>query len=334
MLALPSPAALSYALFALMGVAAFIMQLGPAILAGVFSYTLVDAAHRPLAKRMPPVLAKWVSLAVFAVIAALMLWLLARFLRESLATIPVILDQAAPKVNELLANRGIESPFETTDEFRQALAGALFENTTSITHAGGVLTRRFFHILLGMAVAIFCFLSEGSGVYGASLYDVVRRELAERIRRFMLSFERVLGAQVAISAMNTVLTAIFLLAMGFPHAAFLIPATFILGILPLIGNLLSNTVIVGTALTMSPRHAVFALAFLVLIHKGEYFLNSRIVGESIEAPMWQTLLGIVIGEALLGVPGILLAPALLHYFRTELEGIPHDGPVPGAAVRA
>ena len=38
--------------------------------------------------------------------------------------------------------------------------------------------------------------------------------------------------------------------------------------------------------------------------------------------MWMTLLGIVVGEAMMGVPGVLLAPALLHYAREELRAIP------------
>jgi len=37
--------------------------------------------------------------------------------------------------------------------------------------------------------------------------------------------------------------------------------------------------------------AVGSLAFLVVIHKLEYFLNARIVGERIRAKAWEILLG-------------------------------------------
>jgi predicted PurR-regulated permease PerM len=33
--------------------------------------------------------------------------------------------------------------------------------------------------------------------------------------------------------------------------------------------------------------------------------------------MWLTLIGIVIGEKLLGIPGIILAPVVLHYIKVE-----------------
>ena len=33
--------------------------------------------------------------------------------------------------------------------------------------------------------------------------------------------------------------------------------------------------------------------------------------------MWLTLLGIVIGEKLMGIPGMILAPVVLHYIKVE-----------------
>ena len=33
--------------------------------------------------------------------------------------------------------------------------------------------------------------------------------------------------------------------------------------------------------------------------------------------MWLTLLGIVVGEKLMGIPGMILAPVVLHYIKVE-----------------
>ena len=83
------------------------------------------------------------------------------------------------------------------------------------------------------------------------------------------SFATVMGAQIAISAINTVLTMIFVLAVELPYAVVIIGVTFLCGLLPVIGNLISNTIIVGIAFTVSPKLAE-ALAFLMAIHKLEY----------------------------------------------------------------
>jgi len=89
------------------------------------------------------------------------------------------------------------------------------------------------------------------------------------------------------------------------------------GLLPIIGNLISNTLIMGVGLTISPKMALIALVYLVLIHKLEYFLNSKIIGDRIKSPMWLTLIGIVLGERLMGISGMILAPVVLHYIKVE-----------------
>ena len=67
-----------------------------------------------------------------------------------------------------------------------------------------------------------------------------------------------------------------------------------------------------------------ALAFLVIIHKIEYFLNSKIIGRRIQNPMWMTLLGLILGERLMGVPGMILAPVILHYIKMETSRLAVD----------
>ena len=85
-----------------------------------------------------------------------------------------------------------------------------------------------------------------------------------------------------------------------------------------IGNLVSNTIIVFVALTVSLKLAIGALVFLVLIHKLEYFLNSKIIGSRIRNPVWLTLIALIIGERLMGIPGLILAPVVLNYLRVEM----------------
>jgi predicted PurR-regulated permease PerM len=97
--------------------------------------------------------------------------------------------------------------------------------------------------------------------------------------------------------------------------------TFLCGLIPVVGNLISNTVIVGIGFTVSPKMAFAALVFLVVIHKLEYFLNSKIIGHPIRNPLWLTLLALVLGERLIGLPGMILAPVVLNYIRMEASRI-------------
>ncbi len=49
------------------------------------------------------------------------------------------------------------------------------------------------------------------------------------------------------------------------------------------GNLISNTIIVVVSLSVSPFLALTSLAFLIVIHKLEYFVNARLMGTQIRA---------------------------------------------------
>jgi predicted PurR-regulated permease PerM len=71
-----------------------------------------------------------------------------------------------------------------------------------------------------------------------------------------------------------------------------------------------------------------ALIFLVVIHKLEYFLNSKIIGSRIRNPIWLTLIGLIIGEKLMGVPGMILSPVVLNYLRVEMSKIACGSPEP------
>ena len=130
-----------------------------------------------------------------------------------------------------------------------------------------------------------------------------------------------IGAQVVISTINTFLTAIFVYAFSLRHATVLVILTFVCGMLPVVGNLISNTIIVGIAFTVSPKLAGWALVFLMIIHKLEYFLNSRIIGSRIRHPMWLLLLALLLGERLMGIGGIILAPVILHLIKVEATSV-------------
>jgi predicted PurR-regulated permease PerM len=130
-----------------------------------------------------------------------------------------------------------------------------------------------------------------------------------------------MGAQITISLINTTLTALFVVIIRLPYAPLVIAVTFLCGLLPIVGNLISNVIIVGLAFTISFKVAVIALGFLIAIHKLEYFLNSKIIGDRIRNPIWLTLLALIIGERLMGIPGMVLAPVVLNYLRLELSKV-------------
>jgi predicted PurR-regulated permease PerM len=132
-------------------------------------------------------------------------------------------------------------------------------------------------------------------------------------------------AQVRISALNAALTGVYLLVIvpwtgtHLPFAKTMLVVTFITGLLPVIGNLISNTMIVVLSLSVSPVLAVSSLAFLVVIHKLEYFVNARVMGGQIHARAWELLLAMLVMDAVFGIPGLVAAPIYYAYLKNELS---------------
>ena len=103
------------------------------------------------------------------------------------------------------------------------------------------------------------------------------RALQERVTRFGEAFRLVVFAQVLISAVNTILTALYMLLalslarVHLPLAKTMILITFVVGLLPVVGNLISNAIIMVLSLSVLPSVAIVSLIFLVVIDKLEYF---------------------------------------------------------------
>ena len=99
----------------------------------------------------------------------------------------------------------------------------------------------------------------------------------------------------------------------------MIAVTFLCGLMPVIGNLISNTIIVVVSLSHSWQLAAVSLGFLVVIHKLEWFLNARIVGSHIQARAWEMLCAMLAMEAAFGLPGLVAAPIYYAYLKNELS---------------
>jgi predicted PurR-regulated permease PerM len=245
------------------------------------------------------------------------------FSSQAYKTLPKIATETIPAVVNYAEKQGLELPFTDYASFKTLALKEVNERIANVGRYAREATLQIAMLIIGLVVAVSLFINakwevESDPEAGKdSLYSTVVRELVTRFETFYASFARVIGAQIAISLINTALTAVFLVWNGFPYATVIIVLTFLFGLLPIIGNLMSNTLIIGVGFTISPKMALFALIFLVVIHKLEYFLNSKVIGDRIRNPMWLTLIGLILGEKLMGIPGMILAPVVLHYIKVE-----------------
>jgi predicted PurR-regulated permease PerM len=177
------------------------------------------------------------------------------------------------------------------------------------------------HLLLGMIIGSMVALQD---VSNHKHYRVFAAALHQRAANLADMFKKVVFAQVRISLINTVFTGIFLAivlplaGVHLPLTKSMIAITFLAGLIPVAGNIISNTVIVIVSLSHSPQMAAISLAYMVIIHKLEYFLNARIIGSQINAKAWELLTAILVMEALFGLAGVAAAPVFYAYIKKEL----------------
>ena len=326
-----SPTAYDYAawILALLSVLFTLhFRLLPALIAGLLVYELVHALFplfaRHLSTRRAKVLA--VSLVALVVIGAVTAagFVIVAYMRSEGGSLPALFAKMADILEE---SRAMLPPWlaaylpSNVHGAGATISEWLRKHAADLQQVGKQTGHTMAHVLIGMVIGAMVSLREA---FDNDTRGPLTKALAERIFRLGEAFRRVVFAQVRISAINTILTGAYLavvlplFGISLPLTKTMIVFTFIVGLLPVVGNLVSNTVIFVVSLAHSPSVAVSSLGFLILIHKLEYFLNARIVGSQIRAKVWELLTAMLIMESAFGLAGLVAAPICYAWLKDEL----------------
>jgi predicted PurR-regulated permease PerM len=301
-----------------------------ALLAGFLVHELVRLLAPLVEKRLAGKWARLIALAALATltIAVLVILIFATlaFFRSDAGNIHRVLNKAD---RILLDARKDLPPWIVgnlpgdVDALKSVAGQWVDDHSKQIQQFGEEIAHFFVRSLVGMVIGALTSLHEYSPEPGKS--RPFAAALTCRISRFARAFRQVIFAQIKISAINTLFTAIFILGIlplfgiHLPLAKALVAVTFVSGLLPVIGNLISNTLIFVAGLSISGVVAIAALIFLVIIHKLEYFLNARIVGTRIRSHAWELLIAMLVMEVAFGVAGLIAAPIYYAYIKQELS---------------
>jgi predicted PurR-regulated permease PerM len=332
--AVPAPTlAHDVAAWVLMGMAlVFALKAGllPALFAGLLMNELVHILTPQLRSRhVGPEVAKAAAVVVLSLIIVTLATLAVSGLMASLRSGYESLPELLRRMAEIIEARRDTWPQWLVNSLpadaaaMQATATLwLRENARGLQGLGAGAGRAMTYILFGLIIGAFIALRRGRS---EDALPPLARSMAQRATRLGQSFRRVVFAQVRISAVNTALTWLYLgvvlpaFGIDLPLTKTLIAVTFLCGLLPVLGNLISNTVIAVVSLSHSWELAAVSLGYLVVIHKLEYFLNARIIGGQIQARAWEMLIAMVAMEAVFGVAGLIAAPVYYAYLKNELS---------------
>jgi predicted PurR-regulated permease PerM len=319
-----------YLLAAAALIAVIVLRLLPALLAALLVYELVRTMTPLLGRRISGDRARVVVVAVLgaAVVGLLISLILGiiSFFRSELGN-PELLwqEQLMPlveKARQQLPAVLVNNLPDSVDDLRIGVVELAHKHAVTLQLAGREAARIFVHIIIGLVLGAIVALSRTRAVQQVG---PLAAALSLHCERLALAFHNIVFAQIKISLINTAFTAVFLLialplaGVHVPLAKTLVVVTFIFGLLPVVGTLLSNSAVTSAALSVSLGVGIAALVFLVLIHKLEYFLNARIVGTQIHARAWELLIAMLVMEAAFGLAGVVAAPIYYAYLKSELD---------------
>jgi len=309
------------------------LQLLPALLSGLLVHELVHLIAPTLQRRISSARGKLIAVALLAaaVVGATALAVLGAlaFFRSDAGSLASLFGKMAQIIEGARASLppwALAYLPETGDgaagELHTATVDWLRQHAAELRAIGKEASRALAHVLVGMIIGAMIATREA---LAGDAYGPLAAALAGRAQRIAIAFRRIVFAQLRISLLNTAITALYLavalplFGVHLPLSKTLIAVTFFTGLLPVIGNLISNAVIVVVSLAHSPQTAVASLLFLILMHKLEYFLNARIVGSQIKASAWELLSAMLLMEAAFGLPGVIAAPIVYAWVKDELS---------------
>lgn len=211
----------------------------------------------------------------------------------------------------------------TTEELKDQIFNWIESNLILIRNMGHTFLHGFITLLIGLVIGTLVSCAKSTQNYTNNTYFTI--QLLERVYNLSQAFRNIVFAQIKISLVNTSLTSVMifillpLIEKSLPLGKTLIIITFILGMLPIIGNLISNVMITISALSISLSIGIIMFIYLILIHKLEYFLNAEIIGNRINANPWELILSMLLLEAIFGLEGLIAAPIFYAYLKTELR---------------
>jgi predicted PurR-regulated permease PerM len=152
---------------------------------------------------------------------------------------------------------------------------------------------------------------------------LVYEETVGSVIQFATVVGRNFRAQIIISTVNTILTAIGIHILGIGNAVLLSTLVFFCGLIPVLGVFISSVPIVLMAVNNGGVSlGLWALIMITFIHMVEaYILNPRIVSRVMRINPVVTLIILFIAHSLVGLWGMLLGvPCAVYIYRHVIHG--------------
>src|SRR5947209_1468521 len=232
----------SYVVLAITLILIGLLQLGVPFLALLFSYLVLTKLGRYIPN-------KWVTLAIFIMIWVAIGFVAGHFVRAAINALPTIADKSVPSAIAWAEEHNFNLPFEDFEGLKATAMTTLKDQAKYLGDFANFArhaSTTFVFIIIAIVCAVSIFFNSRLDLFREShkvrnnLYSVCTDEITARFSEFYHSFATVIGAQMTISAINTVQTAIFVFSTGCPTDRWAMVSPLPSGFFPFSATLLAN----------------------------------------------------------------------------------------------
>lgn len=231
--------------------------------------------------------------------------------RDLIARLPILLDNAFSAAGMMAASLGLELP----DISMESLTGMENPWRTISARIAESVSNAISGVLLAFLtpVALFFFLKDWPGI-SQTISDLPPRRYSDELRRIVretnIQLSRYVRGQSLVILVQAIYHAAALAAIGLNYSVAIGILTGLSAIIPVVGNLIMFTLAMLVAIsqydTLWPILAVVAIYGTAQILE-TVWLAPRLVGGQLQLhPLW-IMAGLLIGGALFGFLGALLA---------------------------
>ena len=163
-------------------------------------------------------------------------------------------------------------------------------------------------IVVALTLYFLASLSSIKGAFYALAPARSRPRLESLTERITDSVGSALIGSVILAALNAGVVFVLHLVIRLPFPALMAVVAFVVTLIPLFGSVIFLVIGTGVALFTSPLQAlIFAIAYLIYIQLESYVVSPRVMNRAVAIPAALVLIGALVGGALMGVIGVLVA---------------------------
>src|SRR5690606_18875659 len=140
-------------------------------------------------------------------------------------------------------------------------------------------------------------------------------------KKFSQTFGKVIEAQFMIALINTFLTVIVLVVLGFPQIFGVAIMVFFLGLIPVAGVIISLIPLTLIAFTIGGYlKVVYLFIAIMVIHAGEaYILNPKLMSSKTDLPVFYTFIVLIFSQNFFGVWGLIIGIPVFVFLLDVLD---------------